>query len=88
MSEKVRTKNSLCERYSQLEAMENEVDNLDVSCIEDERARSMLISFDTTIDALQQEPANYDMTIIEETVDSRLERLATEVKEHWPKGAI
>ena len=48
----------------------------------------MLISFDTTIDALQQEPANYDMTIIEETVDSRLERLATEVKEHWPKGAI
>lgn len=28
------------------------------------------------------------MTIVEESLDSRLERLVNEVKEHWPKGAI
>lgn len=88
VAEKNKTKNSFCERYTELESLESQVDNLDVSVLEDSKARAMLGTFNSTIDSLQQEPSNYDMTIIEETLDSTLERLATQVKEHWPKGAI
>lgn len=88
IEEKLKTKDSLYERYTELEGLESQVDNLDISVLEDERASKMLTKFNHTIDSLQQEPGNYDMTIIEETLDSRLERLSSEVKEHWPKGAI
>ena len=87
--ERNKNKAGLQQKIAELDVIEGEIDGLDFSAIEDDQGRNLLVNMSKTVDILNHEPSTYmDVTMIEEPLECRLERLVSEVKQQYPKGSI